>query len=326
MKLPWRALLTAATAVAVMLSGAGPAAAQGFPNRPVKIVVPFAAGSGSDVYARLLAEDFGAAFGQTFLVDNRAGASAQIGTLAVAKAAPDGYTLLIATNTAHSANPALFKKLPYEPLTDFTGIGRVLAMPYLLVVPKNSPFSSVAALIARARSAPNTLNYGYGNSSGQVASAEFSHLAHIVATGVAYKSLPPALTDLIGGQLDYVFVDVSTALPHLKSGRLKALGFSLGKRSAQLPDVPAIAETPGMGAFELMSWVGLVAPAGVPADVLERLNTQLRRTLTKPEVRDKLIAMGAEVTPSTPSEMDEFMRQQLASWGAKIRSAGLTPE
>ena len=325
MKRIWSAWLAATLATAALF-GAGPAAAQGYPSRPVRIIVPFAAGSGSDVYARLIAEDFGTAFNQTFLVDNRAGASAQIGTLAVAKSAPDGYTLLIATNTAHSANPALFKKLPYEPVTDFSGVGRVLYMPYLLVVPKSSPFNSVAALIARARSAPNTLNYGYGNSSGQVASAEFSHQARIVSTGVAYKSLPPALTDLIGGQLDYVFVDVSTALPHLKSGRIKALGFSLAKRSAQLPDVPAIAETPGMAAFELMSWVGLVAPAGLPADVLERLNTQLRRTLAKPEVRDKLIAMGAEVAPSTPAEMDEFMRQQLASWGSKIRNAGITPE
>lgn len=319
------AIIALATATGTLLV-AGSAAAQGYPNRPVRIVVPFAAGSGSDVYARLIAEDFSTAFGQTFLVDNRPGASAQIGTLAVAKAAPDGYTLLVATNTAHSANPALFKKLPYEPLTDFTAISRVLLMPYLLVVPKNSPFNSVASLIARARSAPNTLNYGYGNSSGQVAAAEFSHQAHIVATAVAYKSLPPALTDLIGGQLDYTFVDVSTALPQLKSGRIRAIGFSLAKRSPQLPDVPAIAETPGMAAFELMSWVGLLAPAGLPADVQERLNTQLRRTLSKPEVRDKLIALGAELAPSTPAEMDEFMRQQLASWGTKIRSAGITPE
>ena len=317
----WHALLAM-----LCVAACGTAAAQGYPNRPVKIVVPFAAGSGSDVYARLIAEDFSAAFKQTFIVDNRPGASAQIGTAAVAKAPPDGYTLLIATNTGHSANPALFKTLPYDPVKDFSAIGRILYMPYLLVVPKASPFDSVAKLVERSRTAPNSLNYGFGNSSGQVASAEFTHLAQIKSTAVAYKSLPPALTDLIGGQLDYLFVDVSTAQQHLQSGRIKALGFSLRERSAQLPDVPAIAETPGLAAFELTSWVGMVGPAGMPADIVERLNTQLRRTLAKPEVRDKLVALGAEVVPSTAAEMDAFVKQQLQSWGNKIRNAGITPE
>ena len=300
--------------------------AQAYPNRPVKIIVPFAAGSGSDTYARLIAEDMSTAFSQNFIVENRAGASAQIGTMAVARAPADGYTLLIATNTAHSANPALFKKLPYEPLTDFTAIGRILYMPYLLLVPKASPFQSVAGLIEGARAAPNTLNYGYGNSSSQVISAEFSRQAQLLATGVPYKSMPPALVDLLAGQLNYLFIDVTTAQTQLKSGRVKVLGFSLAKRSAQLPDVPAIAETAGLAGFEITSWVGLVGPAGLPADVVQRLNTQLQRTLSKPEIRDKLVAMGAEVVPSTAAEMDQFMRQQLLSWTGKIRSAGIVPE
>ena len=327
----WRggpAVLALLTALSTLFCGPGmaQAQAQAYPTRPVKIVVPFAAGSGSDVYARLIAEDFQAAFKQAFIVENRAGASAQIGTTQVARAAPDGYTLLMATNTGHSANPALFKTLPYDPLKDFTAIGRILYMPYLLVVPKGSPYTSVARLVERSRAAPNSLNYGYGNSSGQVASAEFTHLTQIQSTAVAYKSLPPALSDLIGGQLDYLFVDVGTAQQHLQSGRIKALGFSLARRSAQLPDVPAIAETPGLVAFELMSWVGLVGPAGMPADVVEQLNAQLRRTLTKPEVRDKLVALGAEVVSSTPAELDAFIRQQLQSWGTKIRNAGIAPE
>ena len=300
--------------------------AQAYPNRPVKIVVPFAAGSGSDAYARLIAEDMGAALSQTFIVENKAGASAQIGTQAVARAPADGYTLLIATNTGHSANPSLFKKLPYEPLSDFSAIGRILYMPYLLIVPKASPLQSVAGLIEHARAAPNSMNYGFGNSSSQVIGADFLRQAKIVSTGVAYKSMPPALTDLIGGQLDYLFIDVTTAQTQLKSGRVKALGFSLAKRSAQLPDVPAIAETAGLAGFELTSWVGLVGPAGMPTEVVEKLSTQLRRTLNKPEVRDKLIAMGAEVVPSSAAEMDEFMRQQLQSWTSKIRAAGIVAE
>ena len=308
------------------LLACGVAAAQGYPMRPVKIVVPFAAGSGSDVYTRLLAEDFRVAFNQTFLVENKGGASAQIGTVFVAKSAPDGYTLLTATNTGHSANPALFKKLAYDPAADFTAIGRILYMPYLLVVSKASPLSSVAGLIERARLVPGTLNCAYGNSSGQVLLAEFSSMAKIRTTPVPYKSMPPAMTDLIGGQVDCLFADVSTALPHLQAGTIKALGFSLEKRSAQLPNIPSIAETPGMAGFELTSWVGLVGPAGMPPEIVERLNAQLRRTLAKPEIRDKLVGMGAEIVPSSSLEMEQFVKQQLASWGTKIRNAGIMPE
>ena len=308
------------------LLACGLATAQGYPMRPVKIVVPFAAGSGSDVYTRLIAEDFRAAFNQTFLVENKAGASAQIGTVFVAKSAPDGYTLLTATNTGHSANPALFKKLAYDPVADFTAIGRILYMPYLLVVSKASPLNSVSGLIERARLAPGTLNCAYGNSSGQVLLAEFSTMAKIRTTAVPYKSMPPAMTDLIGGQVDCLFADVSTALPHLQAGSIKALGFSMEKRSAQLPNIPSIAESPGMAGFELTSWVGLVGPAGLPPEVVERLNTQLRKTLAKPEIRDKLVGMGAEVAPSSSLEMEQFVKQQLGSWGSKIRNAGIMAE
>ena len=308
------------------LLACGLAAAQSYPNRPVKIVVPFSAGSGSDVYTRLIAEDFRAAFNQTFLVENKGGASAQIGSLYVAKSAPDGYTLLTATNTGHSANPALFKKLAYDPVADFTAIGRILYMPYLLVVSKASPLSSVAGLIERARLAPNALNCAYGNSSGQVALAEFSSQAKIRTTAVPYKSMPPAMTDLIGGQVDCLFADVSTALPHLQSGSIKALGFSMEKRSAQLPAIPSIAETPGMAGFELTSWVGLVGPAGMPVEIVERLNAQLKRSLAKPDIRDKLVGLGAEIAPSSPLEMEQFVKQQLGSWGTKIRNAGILPE
>ncbi len=312
---------------ALLLGAAAVASAQqAYPARPVKIVVPFAAGSGSDLYARLIAEDWRVDLGQTFTIDNRGGGSAVIGTQLVAKAPPDGYTLLIATNTGHSANPAMFKKLPYDPVADFTGVGRVLNMPYVLVVPKGSPITSVGNLIERARAKPNAVNYAYGNSSGQVLAADFSRQANIATTGVAYKSMPPAMTDLIGGQVDYLFADVSSALPFMKSGAIKALGFSLLKRSPQMPDVPSIAETPGMEGFELTSWVGLVAPAGTPPAVVSTLSAQLRKTLAKPEVRDKLIGYGAEVTPSSPAEMDQYVKDQLASWGAKIRSAGIEPQ
>lgn len=302
------------------------ASAQDYPTRPVKFVVSFPAGSGSDIYTRLIAEDFRADMNQSFVVENRPGASAQIGSTYVAKSAPDGYTLLMTSNTAHAANPSLFKTLSYDPVADFTGIGRVLYMPYVLLVAKNSPINSVKDLIDRARAKPNSLSYGYGNSSSQVLSAAFSRQAQITSVAVPYKSAPATVTDLIGGHVDYVFSDVSSVLSHLQAGTVRAIGFSLLQRSPQLPNVPAIAETPGMEGFELTSWVGLLAPAGTPRHIVDKLNAQLRKTLAKPQVRDKLIAMGAEVVPSSPTEMDEFVKQQLVSWGSKIRAAGIQPE
>jgi len=302
------------------------ASAQEYPNRPVKIVVSFPAGSGSDIYTRIIAEDFRIEMNHSFVVENRAGASGQIGSAYVAKSAPDGYTLLMTSNTAHAANPSLFKKLPYDPVADFTGIGRVLYMPYLLVVSKNSPITSVKDLIERARTKPNSLNYAYGNSSAQVLSAAFGRQAQIISVAIPYKSVPSALTDLIGGSVDYAFSDVSTVMPLLQAGNIRAIGFSLLQRSPQLPNVPSIAETQGMEGFELTSWVGLVAPAGTPENIVNKINAQLRKTLAKPQVRDKLIGMGAEVVPSSPIEMDDFIKQQLVNWGTKIRAAGILPE
>ncbi len=311
---------------AIGLAACMAASARDYPNKPVKIVVSFPAGSGSDVYTRLIAEDFRADMNQSFVVENRPGASAQIGSAYVAKSAPDGYTLLMTSNTAHAANPSLFKTLPYDPVADFTGIGRVLYMPYVLVVAKNSPINSGMDLLDRARAKPSSLSYGYGNSSAQVLSAAFSRQAQITSVAVPYKSGPATLTDLIGGHVDYVFSDVSSALSHLQAGSIRAIGFSLLQRSPQLPNVPAIAETPGMEGFELTSWVGLLAPAGTPRHIVDKLSAQLRKTLTKPHVRDKLIGLGAEVVPSSPAEMDEFVKQQLVSWGSKIRAAGIPQE
>ena len=304
----------------------GNVAAQPYPNRPVKLVVSFAAGSGSDIIARILAEDLRHAFNQPILVENKPGASAQIAAEYVAKSPPDGYTLFVTSNTAHSANPFLFKTLRYDPVRDFTPITRVLSLPYVLVVPPSSALRSVADLVARAGANPGTLNYGYGNSTSQVAGASFIRQGRIDAAAVAYKSMPPAITDLMGGRLDFLFVDLTSAQGFLKSGHLRPIGFSLEKRSAQQADLPAIAETPGFAGYEVTSWVGIVGPAGIPRDIVLRINADLRRTLAKPEVREKLAAMGSEVASSTPEEMDQFIRQQLASWRGKIRDAGIQPE
>jgi tripartite-type tricarboxylate transporter receptor subunit TctC len=311
---------------AVVALAACSALAQPYPSRPVKIVVSFAAGSGSDIIARILAEDVRQAFNQPFVVENKPGASAQIAAEYVAKSPPDGYTLFATSNTAHSANPFLFKALRYDPVKDFTAITRVLYLPYVLVVPPSSPLKNVADLVARARANPGKMNYGYGNSTSQVAGASFVRQGKIDATPVAYKSMPPAMTDLMGARLDFLFVDLTSAQGYLKSGQLRPIAFSLDKRSAQHPELPAIAETPGFAGYELTSWVGIVGPAGIPRDIVERLNTEFRKSLEKPAIRQKLEDMGAEVAASTPQEMEQFVRQQLDSWRSKIRDAGIQPE
>jgi tripartite-type tricarboxylate transporter receptor subunit TctC len=321
MKLVLRlAFAVCAFALSIGVSG------QPYPNRPVKIVVSFAAGSGSDIIARILAEDLRLAFNQSFIIDNKPGASAQIAAEYVAKAPPDGYTLFATSNTAHSANPFLFKTLRYDPVKDFTSITRVLYLPYVLVVPPSSPVRSVADLVARAHANAGKMNYGYGNSTSQLAGAAFVRQGKMEATAVAYKSMPPALTDLMAGRLDFLFVDLTSAQGFLKSGQVKPIAFSLEKRSAQRADLPAVAETPGFAGYEVTSWVGIVGPAGMPRDIVERLSTELRNSLAKPEIRAKLEEMGGEVASSTPQEMDQFVRRQLEIWGNQIRAAGIQPE
>lgn len=300
--------------------------AQAYPNRPLKLVLAFGPGSGSDLIARVLTEDLRQGLGQPFVIEHKPGAAGQIGAEAAAKSPPDGYTLFLTTTTIHSANPHLFRKLTYDPLRDFTAIGRVLNLPYVLAVGSESRVSSVRDLVEHARANPGKVNFGYGNSASQVAGAAFARQGGIDAAGIAYKSMPLVITDLIGGRLDFAFVDFSSAQALLKSGRLKPIAVSLDKRSTLLPAVPAVAETPGFSAFEVSSWVGLVAPAGTPRDIIQRLNAELQQTLSKPEIREKYAAMGADVAPSTPEQMDQYARQQLESWRVKIREAGIQPE
>jgi tripartite-type tricarboxylate transporter receptor subunit TctC len=303
-----------------------PAHAQNYPSRPIKLVVAFAAGSGSDIIARILAEDLRKSLDQPVVVENKPGASAQIAADFVAKSAPDGYTLFLTTNTAHSANPFLFRKLNYDPVRDFTPIARVLYLPYVLVVRPDSRAQSVDELLRHARANPGKLNYGYGNSTSQVAGAAFVKRAGISAAAVPYKSMPPAVSDLLGGQLDFLFVDLTSAQGQLKAGQLKPLAFTLEKRSSQMPSVPAVAETPGLAGYEVTSWVGIVGPAGMPREIVMRLNAEANRTLAKPEIVARLGELGAEVVPSTPEEFAAFIARQLESWRTKIADAGIQPE
>ncbi len=306
------------------LALSGLAGAQNFPDRPIRVLVPFAAGSGTDILARIVTEEMRANMGANFVIDNRAGASGQIAAELVAKANPDGYTLLLSTNTPHSANPFLFKKINYDPIKDFAAVSRMIYFVFILAVNPNSGIKSVPELIAHVKANPGRISYAFGNSTGQVNGAYFTSAAKLDALPVPYKSTPPAMTDLISGQVQYMFVDAASSQGHVKSGRLRAIAVMSDKRSAVLPELPAVGETvPG---FDTVPWAGMFVPAGTPRAVINRLNAEIVKAINKPAVNQKLADMGLQPAPSTPAELDRFVKEQLAAWGHKIKDAGIQPE
>ena len=305
---------------------AHPAWSQGYPTRPVKIVVPFAAGSATDIMARILADELRTAFDQPFVVDNKPGASAQIGADLVAKSHPDGYTLFLTTNTSHSANPFLFKKLNYDPIRDFAPVAGVMRIPVIIVVDPKLPVASLPELITYAKANPGKLSFGYGNSIGQVVGASFAKRTGLEVITVPYKSTPQAMTDVISGQVSFTVADMASGQSFVNSGRLKALAVSSAKRSPLMPNVAAMSETPGLEGFEVIAWVALFAPAGTPKDIVDKLNAVVGKALTKPEVKERIAGFAAEAAPSSPEELGEFVKDQLASWGKSIKEAGIQPE
>ncbi len=319
-----RTLLSAAAATAAW-AAMPQALAQAWPERPIRLVIPFGAGAASDMVARRLGERLQAALGQPVVVENKAGASGQIAADLVAKAPPDGYTLFLTSNTTHSANPFLFKKLGYDPVKDFTPVARVCAFPFVLVVESRLPVASVQELVAYARKAGNT-SYGYGNSTGQVAGAAFARLMRMDSVAVPYKSVPQVVTDLLGNQVQFAFVDIANALPHMQAGRLKALAVSSAARSALLPQLPTITEETGLQGFDLTAWGAVFGPAGMPRPIVERLSAELARITTDPDFRDRLRQAGVEAQTSTADELRAFVDQQLVVWGTKVKDAGIQPE
>lgn len=314
--------------VAGMLAAAycQPGLGQAWPSKPVRIVTAFGPGSASDILARMIAEELHAVFKQPFIVDNKPGASGIIAALAVAKSAPDGHTLFLSTNTVHSANPHLFKKLPYDPIRDFTAIARVCYFPFVLVVNASLPAKSIDELLAYSRAVPGKASYAYGNSTGQVAGAAFSALTRIDVTPVPYKSTPQALADLVGGQVTFMFVDLASSQPHLTSGRLRALAVTSERRSALAPDLPPVADGPGLTGFDLAAWVGVLAPAGLPADIAGKLSVEINGMFHRKDVIQRVTSLGADVAPGSAGDLDQLMKRQLEVWGRKVKDAGIQPE
>lgn len=318
--------LRTCAALALGLVVAAPALAQGYPTRPVKIVVPFAAGSATDIMARIIAEDLRASLGQPFIIDNKPGGSAQIGAELVAKSPPDGYTLFVTTNTSHSANPYLFKKLNYDPVKDFTPVANIMRIPVILVVNPAAKINSLAELVAFAKANPGKASFGYGNSIGQVVGASFAKQTGLEVITVPYKSTPQAITDLLGGQLTYAVADMASAQAFVKDGRLKALGISSNKRMAMAPDIPAIAEMPGLSTFEVIAWVGMFAPAGTPKDIVDRLNAAAVKVINQPVIKQRFADLSAEVIGSTPTWFGDYIKEDFARWAKVMKDAGIAAQ
>ena len=298
--------------------------AQPYPSKPVKVVVPFGAGSATDTVARQVGQLLSEALGQQFIVDNKPGANGSIGAEFVAKAAPDGYTLIMSTNTPHAANPSLMKKINYDPVKDFVPIARVANIPFVLVVNTDIAAKSFDELITLVRKQPGKYSYASGSSGSIISGASLASGAKIDLLHVPYKSIPPGLTDVIGGQVSMIFADLVTGLPQIKAGKVRALAVTSAEPSPLLPNVPPMASA--VKGFELVAWFALFAPANTPADIVRRLNTEVVKALARQDIRDRLAASGLSVQTSTPEQLGAFQKTEIAKWAAMVKDAGIQPE
>lgn len=311
-------------ALAALLPLFGGAIAQDYPTRPITIVIGSSPGSATDGLARAVGLELTKETGQTVIVDNRAGAFGSIAAQYVARSQPDGYTLFMTTNTTQSANPHLLKKLAYDPIKDFAPVAMLAKGSLLLVVNPQVKANTIAELVALAKAQPGKLNYGSGSASAQVATELFQQMTGTKFNYVPYKANPPAVMDLVAGQTDLMTVDLTTSLPQVKAGKLRALGISSPRRSPLVPDVPAIAESlPG---YEFSYWNALYAPAGTPAPVVQRLNELARRAMETPALRKIVEQTGQETALSSPAELAKFQLSELDRWGRIIKAAGISPE
>jgi tripartite-type tricarboxylate transporter receptor subunit TctC len=308
-----------AAVCAVLALTALPAGGQTWPARPIKLISPYAAGGANDIISRLLAEKLADTLGQPVIVENKPGAGSVVGSTALVKSPPDGYTIMMA-DIAHGANPALHTALPYDTLKDFAPIVLVAKLPSVLLVHPSVPVSTAAELVAYVKAHPHQLNYsssGFGSANHLSAEVWKSELGLDVAH-VPYKGGGEAMTALLSGQVQILFITLPASLPHIKAGKVKALAVTSKERSALLPDVPTLSETVAPG-FDVNLWIGVVAPAGTPPDVVGVLNKAFNKTLALPAVRERLAALGANPQGGTPEEFDRFIREEVQRWGKIIK-------
>lgn len=306
------------------LAGGGVHAAT-FPEKPITFIIPFAAGSATDQLGRALGQGVTEQTGQTIVVDNRPGASAMIGAQAAARAAPDGYTVLISTNTTHAANEHLYKTLSYDPVKDFEPLTLLGKGGQIMVVNPQSPAKTVKDFLEMARKAPGSLSFGSGSSSSRIAGELLQQMAGIELLHVPYRSNPPAVTDLVGGQIDMMITDAATGLPQVQNNRLRALGVTGLKRSPLAPDVPTIDEA-GVPGYEMGYWFAAYAPAGTPDDIVQRLSELLVKATEGKAAQQFYAQTGTEPATSTPAELASFQKAESEKWGDIIKKAGIQPE
>ncbi len=311
---------------AVLAAFALNAGAQGYPNKPVHVIISFTAGSSTDIVGRVVIQKLSEIWGQPVLADNRAGAGGSIGSNVVAKAAPDGYTLLV-NSSAHSVNPAMYAKLPYDTTRDFIDIVPLSIQPNVLVVDASSPYKSVADLLAAARAKPGSINWGHaGVGSGTHLSTEkFIAAAKIDVTQIPFKGTPEVITALFSKSIDCYWAPISAAMSNIKAGKLRALAVSTPKRNSQLPDIPTTGEA-GVPGADSPLWFGLWAPAGTPAAIVAKISTDTRKALTDPGVREKLANLGNDVMDMPPDEFARFVRSEIAEYDRVIKAAGIKPQ
>lgn len=311
----------AALALAAVLSPA--TQAQDYPAKPVHLVVPYVAGGNADIFGRTLAQKLGEALKQPFIVENRAGANGGIGTDFVAKAAPDGYTLLATANGPITVNPILYAKVPYDPVKDFAPVAQCVVYQYVLVTLAGSPIKSIADLVAAARAKPGAVSYGSTGVGGgnHLAGELFALATNTQLTHVPYKGSAPALADLLGGQLTFMFDTVITSVPQIRAGKLRAFAVSSAKRASALPEVPTMQET-GIRDFDISQWQGVLAPAGTSKTIVDRLNLEIVRAMHAADVRERLVTQGGnEVVTGTPEELAALIRNDLRMYAKLIKDA-----
>ncbi len=304
---------------------AASAGAQNYPARTVRIVVPVSAGGATDVFARTLAQGFNEAWGPHFIVDNRPGAGGMIGSELVARAAPDGQTLLMAY-TSHVTNPSLWTHMPYDTLRDFAPVAMVATVPSVLIVHPSLPVQSVRELITFAKRRPHELDYASSGiaTAAHLAAVLFSQRAGLFLTHVPYKGGSPAIYELVGGQVSIMFGSLTTAHQHIRSGRVRALAVTSKKRNRAVPQVPTMEEA-GVADYEALAWFALFAPAHTPGLIINKLNSEIDAMLNHRELRERFLAQGAEVTPSSPGELADRVRSEIVKWRSVIRAAGIEP-
>ena len=310
----------------VLLAVSASAHAQAYPSKPVKIVVPFAVGGIADTFGRVIAQKLSEAWGQPFVVENKTGAGGNIGADLVAKSPPDGYTLVVGNIGSHAVNPFLVKNMPYDPIRDFVPVAHVLDAEGLLAVHPSLPVKTVPELIAHVKANAGKLSYASGGigTTSHLAGELFKSMAKVDMVHVPYKGNSPAITDVMGGQAQMIFATMPTVIQQVKAGRLRGVATLGNARAAATPDVPTIGET--VQGFDVANWIGMFAPAGTPAEIVNRLNAEIQKIMQTPEVQKRLETEGAKFIPTTPASFAGFQKAEAEKWGKAIREAGLKAE